>query len=472
MMLSADWAQEHFGGIDLGDARRTARLVRVAASAAEAPAGTVTKVFSDDAERQGAYDFLESPHIEADALEAGAGEAVAKKCGTEARVFVVVDGSSLSFVDRTGGRGLGAVGTYTAGGVGLKVITALALTASGVPIGPVRQVMWRRPAQRPTNRRPAKKRPVDKKETQHWLDAVTASKARLAASSADTRITYLVDREGDSAAMLSTLFGTAEEFVVRGNWDRTVEGRDGRKRKVREHLVYAKLLGEHDVEVSAQPGRSARTARVMLRAVDVLVSVKHPVSGKVVSAWLTAVNAREMGTCPSNEEPLDWLLLTNRQASSLKAARAVVAAYALRWRIEEFHRSWKSGGCNVEDSQLRSEQAIRKWALVLAAVACRVERLKLLARTTPDVPADTEFSEVELHALVLLKKRIKKRDEVVTDAPSIEQATLWLAQLGGYTGKSSGGPPGTITISRGLAKLRAAADAISAFLAKDDDENG
>ena len=49
---------------------------------------------------------------------------------------------------------------------------------------------------------------------------------------------------------------------------------------------------------------------------------------------------------------------------------------------------------------------------------------------------------------------------------------IWLAELGGYTGKSSGGPPGTITISRGLAKLRAGADAIAAFLAADDEENG
>ena len=140
---------------------------------------------------------------------------------------------------------------------------------------------------------------------------------------------------------------------------------------------------------------------------------------------------------------------------------------------QEFHKSWKSGHCNVEDSQLRSEEAIRKWAIVLAAVASRVERLKRLARQSPNLPADLEFSEVELHALLLLKRRSKKKNETIPDSiPSIHQATIWLAELGGYTGKSSGGPPGTITISRGLAKVRAAADAIAAFLAKDDDENG
>jgi hypothetical protein len=66
-----------------------------------------------------------------------------------------------------------------------------------------------------------------------------------------------------------------------------------------------------------------------------------------------------------------------------------------------------------------------------------------------------------------------QKDESIPDSvPSIEQATLWLAELGGYTGKSSGGPPGAVTIARGLFKLRAAADAIAAFLAKDDAENG
>ena len=91
----------------------------------------------------------------------------------------------------------------------------------------------------------------------------------------------------------------------------------------------------------------------------------------------------------------------------------------------------------------------------------------------PTFPADQEFSEIELHTLILLKRHSKEKTETVPDSvPTIAQATLWIAELGRYTEKSSGGPPGTITISRGLAKLRAGADAIPAFLAADDEENG
>jgi hypothetical protein len=42
--------------------------VRVASSAAVSPAGKVSSVFDDDAELQGAYDFLESEHVDPDAL--------------------------------------------------------------------------------------------------------------------------------------------------------------------------------------------------------------------------------------------------------------------------------------------------------------------------------------------------------------------------------------------------------------------
>src|ERR1043165_7561540 len=109
MLEPMAWAQEHFGAVDLGDGRRTARLARMAASAAASPAGTVTEGFTDDAERQGADDFLESEHVDADALEGGAGAILGARCGREKRIFVVIDGTDLSFDDFHGKRRLGRI---------------------------------------------------------------------------------------------------------------------------------------------------------------------------------------------------------------------------------------------------------------------------------------------------------------------------------------------------------------------------
>src|SRR6185295_12018350 len=143
-----------------------------------------------------------------------------------------------------------------------------------------------------------------------------------------------------------------------------------------------------------------------------------------------AVWATEVGTCPPGEKPLDWLLLTNQPVYTLADAQQVLDAYATRWRIEEVHRTWKNGGCHVEATQLHSEAAVKKWATLLFTVATRTERLKTLARASPDRPASVELSADELRALLLLKRRQKKRNEVVPDTmPSIEQAVRWLADL-------------------------------------------
>ena len=114
--------------------------------------------------------------------------------------------------------------------------------------------------------------------------------------------------------------------------------------------------------------------------------------------------------------------------------REVVQGYAMRWRIEEVHRTWKAGGCDVESTQLRTE---------------------------PRRAADTELTASEIQALVLLKRREKKRTESIPDAPlDIATAVRWMADLGGYTGNSSGGPPGVTVIRRGFVRVRNAADAL------------
>jgi hypothetical protein len=90
---------------------------------------------------------------------------------------------------------------------------------------------------------------------------------------------------------------------------------------------------------------------------------------------------------------------------------------------------------------------------LLAALAIRVERLKYLACKTPDLLVNIELNQHEIDALIILRKpKGYKRGQV----PSLGEAVRWIGDLGGYTGKSSGGPPGSIVIGRGLLRLREA----------------
>jgi hypothetical protein len=179
---------------------------------------------------------------------------------------------------------------------------------------------------------------------------------------------------------------------------------------------------------------------------------------------LNCVEIREVSPRPRGERPLHWRLLTNADASTTQSLRTIAQSYTCRWRIEELHRTWKSGACRVEDSQVRSVDALKKWATLMTTVAARIERLKVRSRTEPQLLADAELSHYEIQALILLKRKYKKQTETIPDTmPTLAQAVLWLAEIGGYTGKSSGGPPGSITIRRGYEDIAQAAALLEAL---------
>jgi hypothetical protein len=457
------WAVEEFGRAELGDARRTARLVAMATQLAERPAGKVSEAFPTGAERQGAYGFLENEQILGESLVDAAGCACARRASGQPFVFVPVDGTSASLVDSHGAKGFGAIGTYDAGARGLKVLSAIAVEPSGAPLGLCAQQLWMRPLKRP-NRRPHVMRRVHEKETQHWIDVIRATATRFEIEAPQTRCWFQLDREADAWPILQTLVDLPSHwFTIRAAWNRRVR-RVCKLGKLREVVAREPVLGGAVVDIPASPNRHARSAHLSVRAAYVVLDMRD---GRTKRHWPLALNvvwAHEVGTTPRGEKPLDWLLLTNHPVESLSDAQLVLDGYVLRWRIEEVHRTWKSTACNVEESQLHTPSAMSKWASLLFTVAIRIERLKHLARNAPDQPASTELSPYELRALLLLKRKEKKRTETIPNTtPTISQAVHWIADLGGYTGKSSGGPPGSITIRRGFDRVTIVAGALEAL---------
>lgn len=449
-----DCAAEDFGGARLGDPRRARRLVSMVATAHRRPAGRVLQVFETSAERQGAYDFLGNDACSAEALTEALGDSTARRCAEHANVFISIDGGSLALVDRTGKKGFGRVGSNKEGGRGLKVVTAFVLDANGTPIGVVDQQWWARPAGK--KRHDCHSRSVEQKETRHWLDCTRESKRRLAEHAPDTRIWFLLDRESDRRHSLEDLRDSGETYVVRSSYNRRLEGVD--KRYLLEELQAAAPLHEYVLKVSAGPKRTARNARMVVRATRVRIRLRDRQEGGIQPFDVTVVETREEDTTPLGETPIAWRLLTNYEVTTAEDADRVIEAYAHRWSIESFHKTWKTGACNVEDAQLRSKNPMVKWGTIMTAVAARIERLKVLSRNEPALPADRELTKYEIAAMLELKRENKKRTETIPDGvPTLSQAIYWLAELGGYTGKSSGGPPGSVTIRRGLDYIAPAA---------------
>ncbi len=460
------WANKEFGGASLGDARRTARLVKMAARAAENPGGKLSDVFGSARELDAAYDLVESEHVLAAAIGKASASATAQRCTGLPYVVVAVDGSSLQLADHQRDKDFGSVGTVKAGARGLKVISALAVDPDGTTLGLLSQVWWARTQARSGSAKARRKRraqcPTEQKETRHWIEAIELAAQRLEVVGA--RGWFQIDREGDAWPILTALASSTHLFTVRASWNRVIQATGRDKQYLRAHLATQQPIGSYEIDVPGNAGRTARRARLVMRCAEVSLRLRDRRTSKYQWLAVRAVWVREEGTTPKGEEPLDWLLLTNASIASLSDGRKVVSGYAARWRIEDFHRAWKSGVCNVEHTQLRSRDAVVRWATILAAVAARAERIKLLARSSPERPATDELGEDEIRVLIALKRVQKKRTETVpSGVPTIEQAARWLADLGGYTGKSSGGPPGSITIARGLQRVVDGADAVRAL---------
>ena len=448
------WSTQEFGDADLGNKMRVDRLVLMAGVAADAPGGRVTEVYKTSAERQAAYKFLENGHVEGTAIGLAAHVACARRCANELFVFVPVDGSSLSVADpKTAKGGLGPVGNRSKRGRGLEVMNAIAVRQDGTPLGLCGQAYWARDETK--NPRPGKKRPLEEKETRFWFTAIHQVVEAFVLSGNDCQPWFQLDRGGDFRELLGWAAETRVLLTVRAAQDRRVWDAD--TTYLWETVNAQPVLGNYTLPVPARPGRRERQATMEVRATPITLRLPNPSTREMELMTLHAVQALEAGTTPADEEPIEWLLLTNALVRTLDEAIVVIFGYSLRWRVEEFHRTWKSV-CKIEDTLLEDASRIIKWAIILAVVAMRIERLKFLARKTPDAPSTEELSRNEINATIILRQ---PQGYHLGDTPPIGLIVRWIADLGGYTGKSSGGPPGSIVIGRGFREIALLARSLS-----------
>jgi hypothetical protein len=334
-------------------------------------------------------------------------------------------------------------------------MSTLAVTPDGTPQGLTGQVYWSRP------RGKKKKRPQDRdkqhaheKETERWRESMRQTVAALAQEAPGTKPWFQLDRGGDAWPILEEFATNPDvELTTRASWDRRLVNESG---KTGPCYLWATVerqepLGSFLLDVPEGKKRRARAAHIQIRACRVTLDLRDKRTGRHFQLTLWAVLAREEGTTPRGENPIEWMLLTTHGAKTLEDAYDVVFGYSQRWRIENFHQTWKSGACCIESTQLRSAQTVVRWAIVLASVAMRIQRLIYLSRAQPEQPATVEFKQAEIDAVITARGQKHYR---LGDVPPLVEMVRWIAEEGGYTGKASGGPPGAKVLGRGLERLQ------------------
>ncbi len=442
-------AWEEFGQAQLGDRRRTARLVSMTRRVLERPAGTIQGVFDNLAELHGAYDFVENALIDPAAMMASAAAATARRASGCPFVWIATDGTSRSVTDRTKSKGTGRLGTNKTQGRGDLVHSALVLDPQGVPLGVAALEQWQRGAVATSASR--RKRKTEQKETQRWLDARNAARTTFQQHCPDVRRHCLHDRGADAWPIILDAIQLREDehSTIRAAWDRRLWNEDAsdtaETSHLRQQLKQSSVMGTYELSVSATAKRGARVATIEVRACEVTLDLENRRTSRHYPAKIWVICAREVSRVPAGEKALEWLLLTTYPVHTFEDAIFVIEGYSYRWRIEQFHLAWKSAGTDVESSQLAAADHRERWSIILAVVAATLLRWQLLAVSAPETPAEREFTAEQIDAV-----RDLQEDEVVPDegSPTLWQVIVALAYLGGWTGSKTRAP-GVTVIARG-----------------------
>lgn len=444
------WAERVFGGCELRDTRRTRRLVIVATSLAR-HAGRMPHAAcrGDVAANEGAYRLLRNDAVTPEAMAAGgvgASIAVAREC---AEVLAVEDTTTLSYAhavrEELGDLG----GPQEAAGRGFHVHSVLLLeAASGRTLGLGHQQRWCRDPQARGQRHRRGERAYEDKESFKWQ---RASQALGEAFGDDMqRVISVCDREADVYEYLQFKQALGQRFVVRAAWDRRTTGE---QRRLFAEATAAPRLGEHRVSVVQRKGRKAREARVELRgcAVELREPRRRDAGGRL---RVNALLAQEVHA-PKGEEALRWLVLTSEPVDDEAAACRVLRYYTLRWRIEEFHKAWKSG-TRIEHSRLQSGGNLERLAVLLAFVAVRLLQLREALEEPPDSArrCDEVLDEVQWKVLWLTRTR----RALPKEPPSLRWAYEALAKLGGWGDSKRTGRAGWQTLWEGWFALNERVD--------------
>ena len=122
--------------------------------------------------------------------------------------------------------------------------------------------------------------------------------------------------------------------------------------------------------------------------------------------------------------------------------------YSDCWLIERFHFTLKSG-CGIEQLQLKTCSRMLSALATYNVIAWRVMWLLYQSRLMPDVSCEGILEPAEwklLRRKFVPKSRSRK-------PPTLQQAVVWIARLGGFFARKGDGNPGLKTLWRGLKRL-------------------
>lgn len=193
--------------------------------------------------------------------------------------------------------------------------------------------------------------------------------------------------------------------------------------------------------------RSARPAEVEVRSCRITLRAPWRPHDRLPDVSVNVVLVSEPNP-PEGEPAVEWILLTSLAIESLDQVRQVIQYYCVRWMIEVFFRTLKSG-CHVEDRRFEDVERFLPCLAIYLIVTWRTLYVCRLGRELPDISCEAVFEPAEWQSVY----QVVHRNAPPAITPTLAEMVKIVAQLGGYVNRKRDDPPGPQTIWLGLQRV-------------------
>ena len=451
------WLDLEVRGSEFQDTRLHRRFAMLLAKLWDGMGQTIPFACQDWGSTKAAYRFLSNDRVSEHDILSGHFQASAERVkATSGPVLILHDTTTFSYrrerpeligytgktTLRTGKNGTGPRQPLTY--CGILMHSSLVVTAKGLPLGLAAVKFWTRKQFKGTSElkrhiNPTRV-PIEEKESWRWLENVRQSSELL---DDPVRCVHIGDRESDIYELFCTAYDLCTSFLVRTCVDRLAE--DG-QHTISQVMRQVQVKGLHRVELRDANGRPM-SATLELRYQQMTVLPPIGKQARYPALQLTVLHAQERNP-PTGRARIEWKLITNLPVRSRAEAIEKLDWYAMRWKIETFHKILKSG-CKAEESRLRTADRLTNLIAVFCILSWRIFWLTMLGRSAPQSDAELAFPRTEIELL----ERLVRDTPQNAQAPPMARNVIRLAQLGGYLARASDPPPGNTVMWRGMRRL-------------------
>jgi len=429
------WISKETKNMCFSDKRLNRRAEKILEALSENSAGSIPEACNTHTETIGAYRFFDNEKASSETIMQGFYLATKERMTSQKEFLFISDSTSYVFTDRKTLTGTGVLRNFKARGL---IMHSTLVVANNVVLGLVNQKSWGRKPEDYGKKIERKLLPIEQRESFKWIEHMRKAQEFL---SENQHGIYICDREADMIDLFMENRHSNLDLLIRSSYNRRLTGS---RLKLQDLLNNLPVMGSIDISINRAGKRKPRNAILELKFAKVNLFSK-----KSSTVTINVIEAREKNAADELLDSVDWRLFTTMELNSLEDTIKCVKFYTQRWLIERYHFTLKSG-CKIEELQLESDKRMFSAIAMYCIVAWRIMAITYFARHESNKPSKEFFDKHEWEALYCFYNQTTVPPKT---CPSIKQAVLMLAKLGGFLGRKGDGEPGMKVLWRGLRRL-------------------